>query len=174
MKQPTLLSKKIVLRPFSLKDAEDVKRLAGDPKVSETTLNIPYPYTLQMAEDWIKSHSEMYVKRKGLVYAIEDKQTQALIGTVSIASTESNKAELGYWIGHSYWGKGYCTEAVGLLTDMIKNDFGINYLYAEHLASNPASGKVMIKNGMRYVGSIMSKDRHEVEVQVETYELDLT
>ena len=40
--QPTLLTERLALRPFTLADAPEVKRLAGDRAIADTTLNIPH------------------------------------------------------------------------------------------------------------------------------------
>ena len=42
--QPTLQTARLIMRPFELSDTGDIKRLAGDRAVADTTLNIPHPY----------------------------------------------------------------------------------------------------------------------------------
>jgi ribosomal-protein-alanine N-acetyltransferase len=44
MTQPILKTERLILRPFTLDDALDVQRIAGDEKIAETTGAIPYPY----------------------------------------------------------------------------------------------------------------------------------
>jgi len=161
----------LTLRPFTLSDAHLVVELAGDKRVSMTTLNIPHPYSLSAAQEWISSLAGQGSQRKNLVLAVEKTATGELIGAVSLVSIEGNKAEIGYWIGHPYWGNGYCTQAVKCLIEFSKTSLSIEYFYAEFLATNPASGKVMTKNGMRFLGSVLKNDRHGNEVQFETYEL---
>jgi len=170
MDQPILNSKKLILRPFSLTDAADVEQLAGDPQVSQTTLSIPYPYTLAMAEEWIGTHADLYRQRSAVIFAIVEKDTQALIGTVALVNINGCEADLGYWIGQPYWARGHCTEAVKLLMEFAVLKLGITCLYAEHLQTNPASGKVMIKNAMSYSGSIKKKNREGVMTVLETYQ----
>jgi len=143
----TLMSHSLALRRFSLSDAYQVAELAGDKRVSMTTLNIPYPYSLPAAQEWILSLAGQDSQRKSLVLAVEKKEIGELIGAVSLVSIEGNKAEIGYWIGHPYWGNGYCTLAVKCLIEYAQTSLGIEYFYAEFLATNPASGKVMTKMG---------------------------
>ena len=169
MDQPVLESKRLRLRSFSLADAGAVKALAGDPLVSQSTLNIPYPYTLAMAERWIETHPELWRNKSALIYAIVKHDTQLLIGTVALVSIDGSEAELGYWLGREYWGRGYCNEAVEMLIEFAVNQLQMTDLHAEHLQSNPASGKVMAKNAMHYTGSIQKKNRDGVLVEVETY-----
>ena len=56
MDQPTLTTKRLVLRPFTAADAEAVKRLARGPGIASATLNVPHPYLDGMAEAWIAAH----------------------------------------------------------------------------------------------------------------------
>jgi [ribosomal protein S5]-alanine N-acetyltransferase len=42
-KFPSLKTERLILRPFSLDDAKDVQRLAGDVDIAKTTLTIPHP-----------------------------------------------------------------------------------------------------------------------------------
>ena len=61
-------------------------------------------------------------------------------------------AELGYWIGVPYWGRGYATEAA---REVVKYGFEkvqLNRIFAAHFKHNPASGKVLQKIGMKYEG----------------------
>ncbi|AQS36901.1 acetyltransferase, ribosomal protein N-acetylase [Shewanella psychrophila] len=170
MEQILLETERLILRPFALSDAVQVAHLAGDPKVSSPTMNIPYPYTLEMAKGWISSHAARWQDGSGLIYAVTEKETDRLLGTVSLVQICGKKAELGYWFGVPFWGRGYCSEAVTALTELSFTKLGIDHLQAEHLSSNPASGRVMVKNGMKPVASIMRENRDGILSNVETYE----
>lgn len=174
MEQLPLETKRLILRPYSSSDADEVKSLAGDPRVSDTTLNIPYPYTIDMAREWISRHKNEREEGTGLIYAVIEKDTGQLLGTVSLIEIGETNAELGYWFGFHYWGNGYCSEAVKALIEYSFRGLGITTLYAEHLTSNPASGRVMIKNGMHYSGCIHKKNREGILSKVETYEIKYT
>lgn len=78
---------------------------------------------------------------------------------------------LGYWVGESYWKKGYCTEAAKALIEFAFSRLGIVKVTAEHLSSNPASGRVMEKIGMCYVNQIQKLDRNGKKAKIECYAL---
>lgn len=171
MKQPELVTKRLKLRSFALNDASEIKILAGNYNVSKTTLNIPYPYETGMAEEWIGTHEETWNTKTRVVYAITKLEDDQLIGAISLLITEGSDGKLGYWIGESYWGKGYCTEAATALIQFSFEKLGLNIIIADHLTMNPASGHVMEKAGMHPIGSTVTKDRHQKDAGIEIYEI---
>ena len=82
--QETIHTERLILRPFTLTDAPQVKALAGDPKIYETTLFVPYPYEDGMAESWISTHQRCFYEGRGVVFAICLSQG-ALIGAISLS-----------------------------------------------------------------------------------------
>ncbi len=149
---PRLESERLVLRPFSAKDAPVVQRLAGDPAVAETTLNIPHPYEDGMAESWISTHQPDFDAGKGVTFAITLRETDEVLGAISLRIEQFSRASMGYWIGKPYWGQGYCTEAAKAAIAYAFDDLGLNKIHATYLPRNPASGRVMEKAGMHYEG----------------------
>jgi len=149
---PTLTSKRLVLRPFTLSDSEDVQRLAGVEEMADTTLNIPHPYADGQAEAWIESHDDAFRQRERVALAITDSK-RVLVGAVSLRlELGHGRAELGYWIGLPYWGCGYATEAASTMVGYGFNELGLNRVHAHHLARNPASGRVLEKAGFAHEG----------------------
>lgn len=154
---PILNTERLTLRAFELSDAAEVQRMAGSAKIAATTATIPHPYLDGMAEDWISKHQQWFDQGISVDFAIEIKSTQTstsiptpkLIGNISLMLNKTNhRAEIGYWIGEEFWNKGYCTEA---MKEVIKYAFTVramNKITCRHIATNPASGKVMIKSGL--------------------------
>ena len=168
--QPTLRTPRLLLRKFKLEDASDVQQLAGDWDVAKTTLNIPHPYSLSQAEEWIESHASTWRDREGIVFAITSIEQEHLVGAISFR-LYNKVATLGYWIGKPYWGQGYCTEATKALVGFGFDALGLTKVVAEHLASNPASGRVMQKSGMSYVKEVQKPDRTGETTRLEVYEI---
>lgn len=168
---PTLITSRLVLRPFTLADALDVQRLAGDRDVASTTLRIPHPYKDGMAEEWIRTHADKFARDEGTSLAVTLRDTGTLMGAVGLEiCNEHSKAELGYWIGKPYWGKGFASEAAKALVDYGFQEAGLNRIYAHHIVRNPASGRVMLKIGMRHEGTLRQHTKKwEVFEDVQVY-----
>lgn len=145
---PRLETARLVLRPFVFEDAADVERLAGDREIAAGTLNIPHPYPDGAAAEWISTHGV-----NGVDFCIERREDAALAGAVGMGlEPEHDRAELGYWIGRPYWGRGYATEAAAKVVAYGFEVLGLNRIFAYHFGNNPASGHVLQKIGMKYEG----------------------
>lgn len=104
---------------------------------------------------WLGTHAEKCVSGKGISLAITLRTPATLVGAVGLEiCREHSRAELGYWIGKPYWGQGFATEAAHALINHGFQMLGLNRIYAEHLVRNPASGRVMVKIGMRREGTL--------------------
>jgi RimJ/RimL family protein N-acetyltransferase len=163
---PHIETRRLLLRPFELADAPEVQRLAGDRAIADTTLNIPHPYEDGFAEQWIETHRPKFEAREVMTLAVTLRDTGALIGAMSLKINSAfDMAELGYWIGKPFWNRGYGTEAAIATVEYGFDDLDLNRIHANHLARNPASGRVMQKIGMTHEGVARQHtkkwDRHE-------------
>ena len=172
MTQSEIKTQRLILRPFKSDDAKAVQFLAGNKKVSEPTRNIPYPYEDGMAEEWISTLARKWGNGSEATYAVTDRKSKQLFGAVSLLKIQDSSARLGYWIGESFWGNGYGTEAAKELVGFACSNLGIVKIAAEHLSSNPASGRVMEKIGMCHIGSEHKPDRNGQMAQIKIYELE--
>lgn len=155
MQQPTLHSKRLVLRPFNIDDAAVVQRLAGEREIADTTLSIPHPYEDGMAEQWISQHRDLFQAGTNAVFALEAGDSRDVIGAMGLTIDRNfDKAELGYWIGRPHWNCGYATEAGQRMLEYGFRELQLNRIAARHLVRNPASGRVMRKLGMHYEGTL--------------------
>jgi len=153
---PTIETPRLVLRPFDLADAPEVQRLAGAREIAAVTANIPHPYPDGGAELWISTHAPRFDSDDGLTLAVTRREDGILMGAISLMVDAEEKAhgraELGYWMGTPYWGQGYGTEAARALVDYGFGVLKLRRIFARHLGSNPASGRVMAKAGLRFEG----------------------
>jgi RimJ/RimL family protein N-acetyltransferase len=58
-------------------------------------------------------------------------------------------AELGYWMGAPYRGRGYVKEAVGAVIDAGFRHSEVVRIQAIHHDNNPASGRILLSNGLQ-------------------------
>ncbi len=164
--QPTIRSQRLVLRPFTLKDAPTVQRLAGHRDIADTTLRIPHPYEDGMAEEWISSLQPGFDAGAQATFAIVRRENTGVIGAIGLTiEQDSNVAELGYWIGKPFWNNGYATEATEAILAYGFAELRLSRINAQHLARNPSSGRVMQKAGMTCEGrapkGAVKWDKHE-------------
>lgn len=152
--QPVLETDRLILRAYSLWDADDLQKLINDPDIASTTLNIPHPYGLEDAMEWIGHQMEKFENIELSQFAITHRDGYLIGGIGLNVHEEHESAELGYWIGKSYWGQGYCTEAAQAVLKYGFEVLGLNRIFAMHMTRNPASGRVMRKIGMRHEGHL--------------------
>ena len=124
-----------------------------------------------MAEEWLSTHGRDWLNESRVTYAIVRQDNNELLGSISLVEIDGSIAKLGYWIGEPYWDSGYCTEALSAILKFAFNDIGLKKVLAEHLTSNPASGRVMQKNEMQHVDSTEMLDRNKELAKVEMYEI---
>lgn len=149
---PTLTTPRLSLRPFRLSDAARVQSLAGKHEVADTTLSLPHPYLDGMAEGWIATHEGEWTRHEGVTLAVTEPD-EGLVGAITLRiELAHRRAELGYWVGLPFWGRGYATEAAAAIVRFGFETLGVSRIYAHHFMRNPASGRVMEKVGMRREG----------------------
>ena len=159
MAQPELLTPRLRLRPFTLADADRVQQLAGRREIAEGCVLIPHPYPPGLAARWIESQAESWQTQQAVSYAITVLNTGLLLGSISLMLHEQRQADrsielvgnLGYWLAPEFWGRGLMSEAVAALLDFAFDELGVDLVVAEHTPQNPASGRVMEKNGLVFV-----------------------
>jgi [ribosomal protein S5]-alanine N-acetyltransferase len=156
--QPSLETERLLLRPFTLADAPAVQELASAIEVASTTLRVPHPYEEGMAEAWIRTHVPAYEASTEATYAILERSGGNLVGAAGLVFEPAHvQAELGYWIGKPFWGRGYATEAGRALLGFGFDRLGLNLIHAGHFTRNPASGRVLQKLGMRPEGLLRQR-----------------
>jgi [ribosomal protein S5]-alanine N-acetyltransferase len=159
--QPALTTERLILRPLTLEDVPVVQQLAGRREIADTTISIPHPYSEEQARDWISSHADACAQGKGVAFGVELTHSNQLIGAVGLREIdkEHSQAEIGFWIGTDWWGKGYATEAAKRVIRYGFEELGLNRVYAHHMVRNPASGRVLEKSGMQREGLLRERVR---------------
>lgn len=146
-----------VIRRWKIEDKDDLAELLNNKNILNNLRDgIPYPYTVKDAEEFISSTLKAD-KTKTFAFAItaEDK----LIGSIGVFRCENihfQTAELGYYLGEKYWGRGYATSAVKQACKYIFDNTDIIRIFAEPFAYNTASCRVLEKTGFQFEGTLRS------------------
>jgi RimJ/RimL family protein N-acetyltransferase len=155
MNRPTLLTERLTLRPFTQDDAPAVQLLCGAYEVALNTLMIPHPYPDGAAVGWIAKHDDDFEQNRIIHFAIDDGQLpHNLVGAMGLVMEDEGVAEIGYWIGVPFWGRGYATEAARAVVRYGFEERALERIFAMHYGRNPASGRVLQKAGMVYEGTL--------------------
>ncbi|WDS35796.1 GNAT family protein [Pseudoxanthomonas sp.] len=142
-----------VLRRWCIDDLESLLRHADDERVvAGLSDRFPSPYTRSDGEHFL---SGRVVDLSHPVLAIEcDGQACGGIGARPGMGERRHSAELGYWLGRQYWGRGLMTRVVRLYADWAMQALRLYRLGAHVLDSNPASARVLLKNGFSEEGTL--------------------
>lgn len=150
---PTLETGRLVLNELQAADLPRIIEYAADPGIAQYTLNIPHPYAEKDAIYWLNMAYQGFKEGTQHVFAIRLKPGLEFIGGIGLViARRFHRAEIGYWVGKPFWNNGYTSEAMKPIIEYGFQKLNLNKIYATHLRENPASGKVMEKNGMQREG----------------------
>ena len=151
MNTPILETKRMILRPLSIADANDIyERWTCDDRVSKYVRWCTHRSAADTIE-WLKLEEENISSDKIFQWGFVQKENGYLFGSGGINyNEEENLFELGYNIMHKFWNQGYTTEAAKAIIEFAVKELKQNELIAWHAIENPASGAVMRKCGFVY------------------------
>jgi len=149
---PVIETKRLTLRPFIMSDMDDVFEYASDSEWAKYLVNIPQPFTLKDAEEFVRRFSDSSSWDTLPMFAIVFKKK--VIGEVYLndMNLHNERAELGYDLSRAYWGKGLATEAAGAVINWAFQTYSLNKIYSTCDPRNARSIRVMEKLGMSQEG----------------------
>jgi [ribosomal protein S5]-alanine N-acetyltransferase len=132
------------LRPWQSGDEKSLLENANNYKIWLNLKDIfPHPYTLTDAFEWVKIAADVKAN-----FAIEvDGKAVGGIGILLKDDIYRKNAEIGYWLGENYWGKGIISAAILEVVVYTFKNFDINRIYAGVFEYNLASMRVLEKAG---------------------------
>jgi RimJ/RimL family protein N-acetyltransferase len=145
-----LETERLVLRPWREDDAESLYKYAKDPEVGRAAGWKPHG-SVEESRDIIKN-----VLSVPETYAVVLKSTGEPVGAAGIMLCENNvplkdgEAELGYWLGVPYWGRGIIPEAVRELLKRCFEELCCDTVWCVSYEGNRNSERVQEKCGFRY------------------------
>ena len=148
-----LETERCLLRRFKMSDVHEIYAnwLSDEDsaKYNAWKVHSSIEVTKGYLAEWIDSYKNNYY----LHWAVEDKATKEVIGSVSVTNIKKRKksCEIGYTIAKKLWNQGRATEVLIRVLDYLTREAGFEKVYALHDIRNEASGRVMEKAGMKFV-----------------------
>ncbi len=156
----TIQTDRLILRRFSVEDAQAMySNWASDDEVTKYLMwksHADVEESRSILTDWVG----MYVDEKYYNWGIVLKESGTLVGDIAVVqmNEEISMAHIGYCIGRKWWHRGITSEALMAVMDYLFDKVGVNRIESRHDPRNPNSGKVMMKCGMKYEGTLHSAD----------------
>ena len=137
------------IRPWQPGDEQSLVHHANNRAIWRNLRDgFPHPYTLADANRWIESANS-----KGPVTNFAIIVDGAAVGAIGLLLKEDvfrRTAEIGYWLGEAFWGRGIVTEAVRAVTAYAFDNFDLCRVFAGVFEWNPASMRVLEKAGYEF------------------------
>ena len=143
-----LQTKRLILRPWSENDAEELYKYASDSEVGPPAGWPPHT-SAQNSREIIRT-----VLSAPETYAVCLKENGKPIGSVGLhrndLAEKDDEYELGYWIGKPFWGQGLIPEASRELLRYAFEDLGMSRIWCGYYDGNEKSRRVQEKLGFVY------------------------
>jgi ribosomal-protein-alanine N-acetyltransferase len=156
-----LETQRLILRRFELSDAQAMFRnWASDDEVTKF-LMWPTHKDVSISGKILKEWVAQYDDPKFYQWAITLKPNAGEpIGCISVVDKDDRleMVQIGYCIGRKWWNQGITTEALAELVRFFFEEVGVNRIESRHDPNNPGSGKVMLKCGLIYEGTVKQGD----------------
>jgi RimJ/RimL family protein N-acetyltransferase len=137
---------KSVVRSWRPSDAESLARYGNNRNIWINLRDaFPHPYTLKNARDYIRGSMERSPETSFAIAV--DGEAVGGIGFVLHQDVERVSAEIGYWLGEPFWGRGIVSEALTAVTRHAMDAHGLTRVFAVPYAWNAASCRVLEKAG---------------------------
>lgn len=139
---------KFTLRPWHINDLESLVENANNPNIAKFMTNgFPHPYTIENGKAFIAMAKKDVPVH---IFAIDvDGKAVGGIGVHLQTDIMCKNAELGYWLGEKYWGKGIVSKAILQVIDFAFKTYDIKRIYARPFGNNTASQHVLEKCGFK-------------------------
>lgn len=149
----TLHTDRFILRQFRLSDTHEVyENWSSDFEAAKYNAWSVHENE-KVTETYVTEWFESYKSKKSYHWAVVDKETDEVIGSISVSNIKNRKkyCEVGYTVARKRWNEGIATEILKTVLNFLTLEVGFETVCALHDIRNIASGKVMEKAGMTYV-----------------------
>lgn len=146
---PRLDTPRLIMRPLSIDDADDVFDYARRPEVPRFMPWAPHR-TRDDAVRFLKDQIDLAAQGKPNPWGFVHKDEGRLIGAGGFNNWryQDRVGEVGYALSPDFWGQGLMTEAVSEMVRLGFEELGMQRIQARATPDNVASWRVMEKVGM--------------------------
>lgn len=157
---PKMESERIRLKKLEEKDAAALNRMAKRDVVYRY---LPTFLAERQSGDMlavIRKSRDDFSEKRSVMLGIYWKEDSSFCGLAEIYHyrKEEKGVTIGYRLAREYWGKGIATEVVALLVEYLFRKTDVEWIVASHFSENPASGKVLAKNGFQRIAASVEED----------------
>ncbi len=150
---PVLHTSRLTLRPLEPGDAPEFHRLINDWEICRRLPDAPFPYSATLASGWIEAAAADRAAARAEQFAIIDTESGALLGCAGLRlARDQQSADLGYWLGRAYWGRGFGLEAARRLSEWAFAAMPIARITATVAADNDVSFALLQRLGFALTG----------------------
>lgn len=155
---PVIETERLNLKPLAIDDSHSLLEIFSDPEVMRYWNTAPWT-TIQDAIDFINKSNDSMLRQESLILGVYLKSTGELAGKCMLFSydQESKRAETGFGLGRSCWGKGYISEAGEALIQYGFDSLGLRRVEAEIDPNNQSSAKALKKLGFSREGLLRQR-----------------
>ena len=155
---PVIETERLTLKPLAIDDSVSLLEIFSDPEVMRYWNTAPWT-TIQDAIDFINESNDSMRRQESLILGVYLKSTDELAGKCMLFSCdkESKRAEIGFGLSRSFWGKGYIREAGEALIRYGFNSLGLRRIEAEIDPDNQSSAKALEKLGFSREGLLRQR-----------------
>lgn len=168
-----LETKRLVLRRWTLDDAEDCFKYSKDERVAGPS-GWKAHESVEESRDVIEKY---YFEPEVYAVCLKSDPKLRAIGSICITFKKyspiveltEDDGEIGYWIGVEHWGNGYATEAAKRIAKHAFQDLKLKKLWGRHYVSNPKSGHILKKLGLEHMYDKEEKDELTGKMEMSSF-----
>jgi Acetyltransferases, including N-acetylases of ribosomal proteins len=158
---PEIETDKIRLRKLRLEDAEELLKYYSNENVYQY-LDWNGPESLERSNEIIKVWNQGYNQGRIIRFAVADKKTDKIIGTIFLSEFQGKRAEIGYELSESYWHQGIMSEAIHEVLLLGFKRIGLVRIQAFVCSENIASKEILKKFNFKEEGYLRQYECHNV------------
>ncbi len=148
----------IVIKRIANKDADALQQMAGNENVYHCLPAFLLEQRCKDTHEFICRCWECYVDKKCILMGIYIDARFCGLAEIYHHDEACQKVTIGYRLVEEFWGKGIATEVVALLVQHLFTNTDIKIITASNIVENPASGKVLEKNGFVKIHASIEED----------------